>query len=467
MAWPGDLARNHPPPPDEEQLIELVAQIKVLYCAISEDEEWVFNAIKDLFHVEPLAAALWEIYEAAKNAGFVQNVSAGLFRSDYMLHVPAKDSTRSVGSITNTTLKQVEFNSFSCAGATHANKVADMHRYLTHISAYNGQETKFDISALPANKNLESLANLLALAHNTYGKPKCNLAKETAVLFIVQPNNFNIADERPIEYALWDRETPVPAYRLDFGPDVLQYTKLSENRELLFQPPWLTSTSPVEISVVYMRAGYEAREYDQVGWDARLRLEISAAIKCPSILGHLTTFKKVQQALTTPGALEHFLADAEAATTIRETFVSVYPLDHSDEGRYAREQARNPNTAFNYILKPSLEGGGHNIYGDDIPEFLESVPESEWSSYILMERIQPPLLANLLMGPAGIESGEVVSELGILGTCLWERKSPHGGCDMLHNSVGGWTFKTKHADIDEMSVVKGYGCFDTPYLLDM
>jgi hypothetical protein len=36
---------------------------------------------------------------------------------------------------------------------------------------------------------------------------------------------------------------------------------------------------------------------------------------------------------------------------------------------------------------------------------------------------------------------------------------------MLDSSVGGWTFKTKYADVDEMSVVKGYGCFDTPYLV--
>ena len=257
----------------------------------------------------------------------------------------------------------------------------------------------------------------------------------------------------------------MPAHRLEFGPDVFQYTKLTETRELLFQPPWLASNSPLEISVIYMRAGYEAREYDQTGYDARLRLETSAAIKCPSLLGHLTTFKKVQQALTAPGALERFLADFEAAI-IRGTFVPVYPMDNSEVGLYARKQAGNLATATNYILKPSLEGGGNNVYEDDIPEFLASVPESRWSSYILMERIQPPLLSNLLMGPAGIESGEVVSELGVLGTCLWKRKSPNGGCEMIHNSVGGWTFKTKHADVDEMSVVKGYGCFDTPYLVD-
>lgn len=256
----------------------------------------------------------------------------------------------------------------------------------------------------------------------------------------------------------------MPTYRLDFGPDVLEHTRLTESRELLFQPPWLPSSSPVEISVVYMRAGYEAREYDQVGWDARFRLETSASIKCPSILGHLTTFKKVQQALTAPGALERFLTDDEAAT-IRETFVPVYPLDDSSEGQKARALATDPATAKNYILKPSLEGGGNNTYGEDIPKFLASIPQSQWASYILMERIQPPTVHNLLMSSAGLDGGEIVSELGILGTCMWRKGSAHG-CEMLDNSVAGWTFKAKHSDVDEMSVVKGYGCFDTPYLVD-
>ena len=223
----------------------------------------------------------------------------------------------------------------------------------------------------------------------------------------------------------------------------------------------------VEISVVYLRAGYEADEYDSTGWEARLRLEMSAAIKCPSILSHLSTFKKVQQALTIPGALERFLSDSEAAA-IRETFVPVYPLDESVAGLQACELACSPTESTKYILKPSLEGGGHNVYGNEIPTFLRSIPESRWPAYILMERIRSPPLFNLLMGPAGIDGGEVISELGVIGCCLWERiELPDRRCRMLHNSVGGWTFKTKHADVDEMSVVKGYGCFDTPCLVDV
>lgn len=224
----------------------------------------------------------------------------------------------------------------------------------------------------------------------------------------------------------------------------------------------------MEISVVYQRAGYEAHEYNQTGWDARLQLEKSTAIKCPSVLGHLTTFKKVQQALTEPGALERFLSPSEVAR-IRETFVPVHPLDESTEGLEARRMACDPKRSTNYILKPSLEGGGNNVYGNAIPAFLKSTPIADWPRYILMEKIHPPDADNLLVGSACLDGGKTVSELGVLGCCLWQRTTAQKSgtrCEMLQNSVGGWTFKTKFAEIDEMSVVKGYGCFDTPRLVD-
>ncbi|CEJ61667.1 hypothetical protein PMG11_10191 [Penicillium brasilianum] len=385
-----------------------------------------------------------------------------------MLHLNDGVEPRAPNAVFETSLKQVELNTFSSSGGSHANKVGDMHRYLARTGIYNVKDTFLDISSLPVNNNIKSLASCLAQAHTTYGGPRSQEARQTAVLMIVQPNNFNTADERPIEYTLWDREDPVPTYRLEFGPDVLEYTRLTENRELLFHPPWLASKAPVEISVVYLRAGYEAEEYNHVGWEARLQLENSVAIKCPSLLAHITTFKKVQQALAAPGALERFLSESDAAT-IRETFVPVFPLDESEQGLFARKVACDPEKSVNYILKPSLEGGGHNVYGTEIPDFLASIPKERWFSYILMERIQPPIQSNVLMGPTALDSGQTVSELGIIGCCLWQSPSDQTSdhrCKMLHNSVGGWTFKTKFADVDEMSVVKGYGHFDTPRLMD-
>ena len=437
-----------------------------LYAAIAMDEDWLYNVTKDLVSVEPLAGALWEIRQEAKHTVIAQDITAGIFRSDYMLHLNDSSLPDSLEAHSQATLKQVEFNAFSCAGASHAKKVADMHRYMDRIGAYDleteTEQQVSDTSSLPQNHNIESLASFLASAHTAYGPPKSKAARQTAVLYIVQPKNFNIADERPIEYALWNRTEPVPTYRLNWGDDVLQYTSLTESRELLFHPPWLKAKAPLEVSVVYLRAGYEAHEYDLVGRQTRLRLEMSSAIKCPSILSHISTFKKVQQALTAPGEIERFISP-QKAKRVRETFAIIHPLDQSPEGLHARKLVSDKDCS-NYILKPSLEGGGHNIY-DRIPEFLTSIPVSYWSSYVLMERIQPPVSKNVLMGPAGVDGGQVVSELGIFGACLW-RSTTEKGFDLLQNSCAGWSFKTKHADVDEMSVVKGYGCFDTPRLIE-
>ena len=127
----------------------------------------------------------------------------------------------------------------------------------------------------------------------------------------VQPFNVNICDERPLEYALHTQHN-IPTFRITFAEDILDRTILTESRQLLFYEygvPSLgsdTSRAAVdqawEVSVVYHRAGYEPREYaDASGLEARLRIETSWAIKCPSVGGHLATLKHVQRALCEPG----------------------------------------------------------------------------------------------------------------------------------------------------------------------
>ena len=230
----------------------------------------------------------------------------------------------------------------------------------------------------------------------------------------------------------------------------------------------------MEVSVVYFRAGFETHEYDGIGRDCRLQLERSRAIKCPSILSHLTTFKKVQQELAMPGVLERWLENEEASK-VRKTFVPMYPMDESKDGMHARKLAMNVEKASGYVLKPSLEGGGHNVYGSEIPPFLAGLDETEWASYILMENINPPYLENILMSTKGFHDGGVVSEMGVFGVCLWRRKDV-SNLDMIERATvaemveelrPSWSFKTKAAGINEMSVVKGYGCFDSPALVDL
>ncbi|TVY73606.1 Glutathione synthetase large chain [Lachnellula suecica] len=446
-----------------EQALDLQKTYDKLYARVAEDEEWLYSTLKGLIETYDLARVLWGIHQEVEREGYVQDVVLGIFRSDYMLDA----NTESVSTSEEILLKQVEFNTISCAGGVHSNLVADMHRRLQRSGAYlpsdpNLETINISSSSLPPSHTLSTLTTGLVAAHNLYGPPKSPNANQTCILFIVQPRNFNIADERPIEYALWDQD--IPAYRVIFAEEVLAHTSLSPGRELLYHPP--SRAGPMEVSVVYFRAAFEADEFDDNGRKARLLLERSRAIKCPSILSHLTTFKKVQQALALPGGLRRFLTEDEAVR-IASTFAPIYPMDESEIGMAARKLALSSISSKSYILKPSLEGGGHNIYGEDIPRFLSRTPKNKWSNYILMEKITSPAIHNLSMSPRGFYRGPVVSELGIFGICLWKRdENTEGRVEITQDLNPCWSFKTKSASVNEMSVVKGYGCFDSPALVD-
>ena len=52
-----------------------------------------------------------------------QDLSLGLFRSDYMLHLEEARPHQCPE------LKQVEFNTYSTAGGVHSDRIAKMHQY--------------------------------------------------------------------------------------------------------------------------------------------------------------------------------------------------------------------------------------------------------------------------------------------------------------------------------------------------
>lgn len=324
-------------------------------------------------------------------------------------------------------------------------------------------------STLPRNLTIGGLVSALSSAHAAYGSPKSPItSRQTCILFIVQPNNVNVADERPLEFAL--QEKGIPVFRVEFGVEVLERTSVAESktRELFFHPYTASTDEEVmEVSVVYVRAGYDAKEYDDVGVESRYQLERSRAIKAPSLLACLAGLKKVQQALTLPENLSRFLEE-EDEKKVRRTYMPMSPLDaESEAGREGRELAMDPSTAINYVMKPNLEGGGHNIYSTDIPIALQETPEEKWADYMLMELIRPPEVDGILLPPSReIYSGSVASELGIFGVCLWREVEGVGDeVEMLENRGIGFSFKTKPQGENEMSVAKGYGCFDSPCLI--
>lgn len=216
-----------------------------------------------------------------------------------------------------------------------------------------------------------------------------------------------------------------------------------------------------EIAVVYFREGYSPDHYSsQKEWSARLDIERSKAIKCPSIHYQLAGTKKIQQELAREGAVERFVSDEKEAAKIRSVFAGQYSLDLDPDGD------RNAETAINnpgdYVLKPQREGGGNNHYDDEIKTLLTELKDDKMrAGYILMEKIYPWVQKNYLIKTGEtIDLREVVSEIGIYGTII-------GTADeVIENNEAGHLMRTKYLGVNEGGVNTGFSCLDTPFLIE-
>ena len=288
----------------------------------------------------------------------------------------------------------------------------------------------------------------------------------------------NAFDQHALSDELWTTHS-IPAFRLPL-PLVLEHTTIEDvdtSRTLIYHPPHLPHA--FEVTTCYFRAGYSPSEYpDERSWSARLQLERSAAIKCPTILTHLAGSKKIQQILATPSSphLERFLSKSKGITDpvalsarIKATFAAIYPLDSSDAGKRAISIATSPTESAGYVLKPQREGGGNNVYGRKIPEFLKQLGDDErkWRSHILMELIEPPRLTNTIFRNGQTQEGEVIGELGIFGVCIWRTAYRNNTALVFENKEAGWLLRTKSRDSEEGGVAAGFGAVDSVCLIDV
>jgi glutathione synthetase len=210
---------------------------------------------------------------------------------------------------------------------------------------------------------------------------------------------------------------------------------------------------------VYYRSAYTPKDYPtEREWSGRLLIERSFAIKCPSIMYHLSGAKKIQQVLAAKGEVERFVAPDEALR-LRASFAGLWELGEnmSPEAALAVEGALT--SPDNYVIKPQREGGGNNIYGADVRHALLTMPPKELNAYILMQRIFPAKKESALLRNGEVISGSTVSELGIYSTYLSD------GTKVLLDRQVGHLLRTKLDGVNEGGVASGFAVLDSPLLL--
>ncbi|KAK8055985.1 glutathione synthetase [Apiospora rasikravindrae] len=399
-----------------------------LYAAISQDEEFLAQIVKDIGESDDFITELWKVH--------LKHLSLGLFRSDYMVHQTTPEADPQI--------KQVEFNTIASSFGGLSSHTSALHK-------------PSSLTAIPPPSTT------------------------SASFSLVQDGERNVFDQRHLEYEVQAPPHTIPVFRLPFS-QIKKQTHLAEGdgRQLLFTPPQLPKHT-FEVAVVYMRSGYGPGDYpDASAWEARYHIERSAAIKCPSVLTQVAGTKKVQQVLATPpsdpmsepSVLRRFISSDDDRNTrrihhtddtiaaLQRTFTNIYPLDSSPAGKKARTIAFDEDRCQSYVLKPQREGGGNNIYRSAIPGFLKSIPEAHWDAYILMELITPPPVHNTILRMGKLEHGGVICELGIYGTCLWDQREKQGH-GIVMNEQAGYLLRTKGDKSEEGGVAAGFGCMDS------
>ena len=347
---------------------------------------------------------------------------------------------------------------------------AKLKRYLLETGKYPSASL-LRSSSLPTNYPTDVMADAIAAAHLHYGRSKSSPELRLCVLFVVQSSERNIFDQRHLQYCI--ESMGITVFRLPFS-STLQRTQVRELgtnppvRPLMYTPPH-APVEEYEVTVLYFRSTYTPDEFpDDSAWTARYHLERSSAIKCPSIPTHLAGTKKVQQVLATPGAdhVSQFIEGSTVVKRMENTFAAIYPMDQSEAGLKAKAIATDPEKSKGYVLKPQREGGGNNIYRDAIPNFLRELgDESKWRGHILMELIEPPSQSNMIFREGEVQSGEVITELGVFGACLWTRgvENPK----LSKNTYAGYLLRTKGRGSQEGGVAAGFGSIDSICAVDV
>ncbi|KAL5701608.1 Glutathione synthetase [Ranunculus cassubicifolius] len=407
------------------QACHLTPIFNELVDRVSLDGKFLQDSLSRTKKVDAFTSRLLDIHSKMLQVGKKEEIRLGLHRSDYMLDAQSKD------------LLQIELNTISCSFPGLSCLVSELHRTL--LNQY-GEYLKMDSTRIPENMAANRFADALAKAWKEYNNSRA------LIMFVVQPEERNMYDQ------LW----LCSILKEKYGVQTIQKTLLDISTEGSLQPDGTLLIKNQLIGVIYFRAGYTPNDYpSESEWSARLLMEQSTSIKCPSISYHLAGTKKIQQELAKPNVLERFLDDKDDIAKLRKCFAGLWSLDDT---KIMNDVTEHPES---FVLKPQREGGGNNIYGEDVKETLIKLQKEggeELAAYILMQRIFPTALPSFLVINGLVHQDYAISELGIYGAYLRNKDN------VVINEQCGYLTRTKASSSNEGGVVAGFGVLDSVYL---
>lgn len=409
------------------QACELAPIFNELVDRVSLDGEFLQAALSRTKQVDEFTSRLLEIHDKMMSINKKEDIRLGLHRSDYMLD-----------SETNSLL-QIELNTIASSFPGLGSLVSELHRTL--LKQY-GKVLGLDPKRIPQNWAATQFAEALGRAWAEYNNDSA------VVLMVVQPEERNMYDQ----YCL------VNHLKESYGVATIRKTLAQVEAQGQVLTDGTLVVDGRTVAVVYFRAGYAPTDYpSEAEWRARLLMEQSSAVKCPSIAYHLVGTKKIQQELAKPNVLERFLDNKDDIAKLRKSFAGLWSLDNEE---IVRSAIQKPNL---FVLKPQREGGGNNIYGQDLQDTLIKLQKEQGealAAYILMQRIFPKASLTPLVRGGDCFEDLTISELGIYGAYLRNRDK------VILNNQSGYLMRTKVSSSNEGGVAAGFAVLDSVLLTD-
>ncbi|OIV95121.1 hypothetical protein TanjilG_21511 [Lupinus angustifolius] len=418
------------------QASELAPIFNELVDRVSLDGKFLQESLSRAKKADKFTSRLLDIHSKMLEINKKEDIRLGLHRSDYMLDEQTKS------------LLQVELNTISSSFAGLGSLVSELHRsILSHYGKFIGLNSE----KVPANSAASQFAEALAKAWTEFNLPGA------VILFVVQAEERNMYDQHLLSVALRERYPFLILILYNtHGITTIRKTLAEVDQEGELLPDGTLLVDGQRIAVIYFRAGYTPADYpSESEWRARLLMEQSSAVKCPSISYHLVGSKKIQQELTKPNVLERFLDNKDDIASLRKSFAGLWSLDDSDIVKKAIERPEL------FVMKPQREGGGNNIYGDAVRETLQNLQKAgsqEDAAYILMQKLFPKTSASILVRNGSLHKENVISELGVYGTYLRNKDR------VILNNQSGYLMRTKVSSSDEGGVAAGFAVLDSVYL---
>nr|KYP71259.1 hypothetical protein KK1_010508 [Cajanus cajan] len=416
---------------------DLAPIINHLVHRVSSDATFLHESFSKSKKLDEFTSRLLDIHSKMLQINKKEEIQLGLHRSDYLLDEKTKS------------LFLVELKTISSPFAGLSSLVTQLHRYI--LSRY-GKLLGLDSERIPANGALDQYAEALAKAWSEYNNPRA------VIMIVVLAEEQNMYDQYLVSTVLNDRYPFLICYNT-YNITTIRKTLAEVDQQGEILPDGTLSVDGEAVSVIYFRAGCTPVDYpSESEWRARLLMERSCAVKCPSISYHLVGSKRIQQELAKPGVLERFLENKDDIVKLRKCFAGLWSLDDSDIVEKAIESPKL------FMMKPLRKEGGKNIYGYDVRETLlrwQKRKTIEDAAYFLMQRIFPTISSTVFMDHGLWIKERASSELGIFSTYLRNKDK------VIINKQSGYLMRTIGSTLSYGEPVPwGFPMLDSVYLTD-